>query len=319
MLERKPKKVSPDTVSPGATPPPPTATPVESQLAREVMSGDTARGLAACRALERWRERQLSFEETDRHATPALVLTIVTSDSPELRHGALAALDALRPDLHEGGRVFLNSLERRLEKRQSESYPSTPKSPQTAMPYAEQQVIIGALLTEATYLYRTYPEQPQRRSLGLFALVALDHALGGKIVMETVDNLASCRPTLPLDLRGAQESLDSLFALKIIPTRTILAHHIHTKPHEQNYTATRTNQLMSILARETNYDSAMMLVSELGRVGDRRAIQAIRQAMFGLVSDQGFTIQFRSDGQRALFRRVSNAAIASIEERCPDA
>ena len=298
--------------------PRPETMPVEMELSLHVTTGNPAEKLAACRVLERWRDRHLSLADAARHATPALVITVVTSEDPSLRRAALDALSALRPDLSEGARRFLATLETNLELVRHESYPPTRETPRPAMPYVEQQVIIGRLLTEGVYLHHAHPSRSDHNSSGQFALVALENALGGKVVTETADELASIRPTLPREMIESQEAIDSLHVLNLIPFRVFLSSRVGALPRDHDYTSTRTNQLMRLLAQENNYDSAMMLVMELGRVGDRRAIQAIRQAMLGLVTDQGMILDFRSDEQRRFFRRTGERAIALIEERLPE-
>ncbi|MFM1848211.1 MAG: hypothetical protein RL417_1685 [Pseudomonadota bacterium] len=113
------------------------------------------------------------------------------------------------------------------------------------------------------------------------------------------DELAQLRPLLPRDLIDAQENLDSLVPIKLIPSRVVLTRFIKSKMSSpEEMLVKQTNELLALLARERSYEKVEELVARLGEEGDNRGVQAIRQASDGLVDGRGAAIAFPSETVR---------------------
>lgn len=303
-------------------PPPIQGTPTssaEEAIARDLGAPNATDVIRACDIILSAKKRPLDEAALQKHAIAPLAIAAATHENKEVRFAAAEALHALSPELGRGAHNLVRVLEQGLSKRRASSYPSSESSAESSLPYAEHLIVVARWITEAVYHARAYPENPVRKENGALAHLLLGESLGGKKIYDTADSLSTLRTNLPRDLRDAQEGLDSLAALKIIPNRV----HLSTRPTSETESSAlnqerqreRVNYLLRSLANENSYDHATLIVLELGRIGDERSIQALRQAAMGLVAERGGLISFRNEAQRLDFQRACRLAERMIEGR----
>jgi len=291
----------------------------EETIARDLGSPNATDVLQACEIILSAKKRHLDEAALQKYATAPLTIAAATHENREVRFAASEALYTLSPELGRGARNLVRVVEQGLSKRRATSYSSSESSAESSLPYAEQLIVVARWVTEAVYHARAYPENPVRKENGALAHLLLNESFGGKKIYDSADSLSTLRANLPRDLRDAQEGLDSLAALKIIPLRV----HLSTRPSSETESLAlnqerqreRVNYLLRSLANENSYDHATLIVLELGRIGDERSIQALRQAAMGLVSQGGGVLSFRNEAQRLDFQRACRLAERMIANR----
>lgn len=198
-------------------------------LARNLAPESHAFHRETCRAIVGFIEQGLGSDELRKHTTPPLLSILMSTDDPGLRRDGLRAMSAVAPELTAGAENFIRYFEQHLDARRRQSYAATPTRAELPVPPAESLVISARWLTSAIYLGRAFPTHGERVANKSFAdaVLSTPHILG--TIEANPDTLALHRATLPRDIIDAQENLDSLVPLKLIPGRVVIARFVRSK------------------------------------------------------------------------------------------
>ncbi len=318
---------------------------LEEHLARDILSDSADTIIKGCEGIVKVAKNQGDIEALAPLVTPRLLNLMITTLNKQVRYASVVAFLAIEPSLEVPAIKFADSLEREISKKifQTGRALYAGNYDWQNFPWAEQVLIAGEIacntLMKAHFSGMTSHTQEDVK----FATMIIEQGLSQLKILESMDDLSSYRPLLPLNLRALQDNLYALRNEGILSKDVYIVKQIknrHSSTDRANRSEKSSNapgfappeldvRIRESLAKQVGYSDALckelstaesfnraaQIIIALGEVGDMRAVQALKQAQMGSVSRIGYVLEFENDEHNDHIKKLCQNSISKITNR----